>query len=74
MKWEGDLIRLSASDLMRFMACAHASALDLDYLHGRGPQPAKDSEDAALLQRHGDAGGVDEQVTPILQSDGRSTH
>jgi uncharacterized protein len=55
MKREGDLIRLSASDLMRFMTCAHASALDLDYLHGRGPEPAKDNEDAVLLQRHGDA-------------------
>lgn len=55
MKWEGDLIRLSASDLMRFMACAHASTLDLDHLYGRGPEPAEDSEDAALLQRHGDA-------------------
>lgn len=55
MKWEGDVIRLSASDLMRFMACAHASALDLDHLHGCGPEPVEDSEDAALLQRHGDA-------------------
>ena len=55
MKLEGDHIRLSASDLMRFTACAHASALDLEYLHGRGPVPADDSEDAALLQRHGDA-------------------
>lgn len=55
MKREAASIRLSASDLMRFMACAHTSHLDLERLHGRGPEPAVDSEDAALLQRHGDA-------------------
>ncbi|NOD36637.1 MULTISPECIES: TM0106 family RecB-like putative nuclease [unclassified Ruegeria] len=48
-------IRLSASDLMRFMSCSHASFLDLERLHGRGPEPAEDSEDAALLQSYGDA-------------------
>lgn len=52
---ENDRIRLSASDLMRFMSCTHASFLDRERLHGRGPEPAADSEDAALLQRHGDA-------------------
>lgn len=52
---ENGRIRLSASDLMRFMACAHASFLDRERMHGRGPEPAADSEDAALLQRHGDA-------------------
>ena len=52
---ENDRIRLSASDLMRFMSCAHASRLDLERLHGGGPEPAADSEDAELLQRHGDA-------------------
>lgn len=52
---ENGRIRLSASDLMRFMSCTHASHLDLERLHGCGPEPARDSEDAALLQRHGDA-------------------
>ncbi len=52
---ENGRIRLSASDLMRFMSCAHASRLDLARLHGTGPDPSADSEDAALLQRHGDA-------------------
>ena len=55
MKLDNGDIRLSASDLMRFMSCAHASALDLERLYGRGPVPVEDSEDAELLQRHGDA-------------------
>ncbi|MEQ9696086.1 TM0106 family RecB-like putative nuclease, partial [Shimia sp. SDUM112013] len=48
-------IRLSASDLMRFMSCAHATALDLQRLNGIGPTPVEDSADAALLQKQGDA-------------------
>lgn len=52
---EDGRVRLSASDLMRFMACAHASFLDRERMHGRGPVPAEDSADADLLQRHGDA-------------------
>ena len=48
-------IRLSASDLMRFMECRHATALDLARLEGRGPEPVADSADAALLQAKGDA-------------------
>ncbi len=55
MMLERGTVRLSASDLMRFMSCAHASALDLERLHGRGPDPIEDSSDAILLQRHGDA-------------------
>ncbi|NBZ86450.1 TM0106 family RecB-like putative nuclease [Stagnihabitans tardus] len=45
----------SASDLMRFMGCAHATTLDLARLRGQGPEPRADSADAALLQAHGDA-------------------
>jgi len=52
---ENDRIRLSASDLMRFVSCAHASRLELERLHGGSPEPAVDSEDAELLRRHGDA-------------------
>ena len=52
---EGDRILLSASDLMRFMGCAHATALDLAYMRGKGPAPREDSDDAALLQKQGDA-------------------
>ena len=40
-------IRLSASDLMTFMACAHATALDLARLRGEGPEPAYFVEDVA---------------------------
>ncbi len=48
-------VLLSASDLMRFAGCAHATTLDLGWLEGKGPAPEEDSADAALLQRHGDA-------------------
>ncbi|GAB4275514.1 MAG: TM0106 family RecB-like putative nuclease [Pararhodobacter sp.] len=48
-------ILLSASDLMRFMGCRHATALDLARLRGEGPEPRADSEDAELLQKQGDA-------------------
>lgn len=48
-------IFLSASDLMRFMGCAHATTLDLAHMRGTGPEPREDSEDAALLQKQGDA-------------------
>ena len=46
-------IFLSASDLMRFMGCAHATTLDLAHMRGTGPEPREDSEDAALLQKQG---------------------
>ncbi|MFC3119547.1 hypothetical protein ACFOHS_19960 [Jhaorihella thermophila] len=59
MKLDNGNIRLSASDLMRFMACAHAATLDLQRLQGRGPDPVEDSADAELLQRHGDAHEAD---------------
>lgn len=52
---EGNRIFLSASDLMRFMGCNHATTLDIAYLLGNGPAPRKDSDDAALLQKQGDA-------------------
>ncbi len=45
----------SASDLMRFMGCAHSTTLDLMHLRGEGPEPREDTEDAALLQKQGDA-------------------
>ncbi|RWC29985.1 MAG: TM0106 family RecB-like putative nuclease [Mesorhizobium sp.] len=50
-----DRTLLSASDLMRFMGCAHATTLDLAYMCGAGPTPREDTEDAALLQKQGDA-------------------
>lgn len=48
-------IRLSASDLMRFMGCAHATALDLSWMDRGEPAPIADTEDPKLVQRHGDA-------------------
>ena len=57
MNREGSGLRLSASDPMRFMSCAHASLLDLARLHGRGPEPAEDSADAERLQKRVDAHG-----------------
>lgn len=48
-------ILLSASDLMRFTGCAHATTLDLAYLQGHGPTPREDSDDALLLQKQGNA-------------------
>lgn len=50
----GNII-FSATDLMRFMGCSHATTLDLMRLRGEGPEPSADSEDAALLQKQGDA-------------------
>ncbi|WP_343040217.1 TM0106 family RecB-like putative nuclease [Nitratireductor arenosus] len=55
MRIAGSNILLSASDLMRFMGCVHAAALDLAHLRGAGPKPREDSEDAELLQKMGDA-------------------
>ena len=56
MKRLSDTILLSATDLMRFMGCNHATRLDLDYLHGvERLTPNAVSEDAVLLQRQGDA-------------------
>ncbi len=50
---DGNLL-FSASDLMRFMGCAHSTTLDLMHLRGEGPDPRQDTEDAALLQKQGD--------------------
>ncbi|RUW37689.1 TM0106 family RecB-like putative nuclease [Mesorhizobium sp. M1E.F.Ca.ET.041.01.1.1] len=55
MKLEGSEILLSASDLMRFMGCIHATAMDLRYAKGEPLSPAEDTEDAKILQKQGDA-------------------
>lgn len=51
----GGNILFSATDLMRFMGCAHATTFDLMRMRGEGPEPGEDTEDAALLQKQGDA-------------------
>lgn len=65
----GDL-RLSASDLMRFKGCAHATALDLRRLEVGDLQPDTDSDEAELLQRQGDA--HEASFLAKLKADGRS--
>jgi uncharacterized protein len=55
MKKLDSRILFSATDLMRFMGCAHATSLDLAYMAKAGPQPREASEDTALLQKQGDA-------------------
>ena len=63
-------ILLSASDLMRFTGCAHATTLDLAYLQGHGLTPRDDSDDARLLQNQGAADEA-AQLTRLMD-DGRS--
>lgn len=53
MRRDGQALRLSASDLMRFMGCAHATRLDLAFLNGEALKPAADSAESELLQKHG---------------------
>ncbi len=48
-------MRLSASDLMRFKGCRHASTLDLRLIEIGDIEPAMDGDEAVLLQRQGDA-------------------
>jgi predicted RecB family nuclease len=48
-------LRLSASDLMRFKGCRHATTLDLRLMEVGDIVPAADRDEAALLQRQGDA-------------------
>jgi predicted RecB family nuclease len=48
-------LRLSASDLMRFKGCRHATTLDLRYMETGDIVPAADGEEALLLQKQGDA-------------------
>jgi len=55
MREFGGNILFSATDLMRFMGCAHATQLDLLRMRGEGPEPGQETEDAALLQKQGDA-------------------
>ncbi len=54
MRMQDDGIRLSASDLMRFKGCRHATTLDLRYMEHRDITPAADGDEVELLQRQGD--------------------
>jgi len=55
LKYHLGKIVFSASDLMQFMGCRHATTLDLRHLKGDGPEPAEPSDDVALVRAHGDA-------------------
>lgn len=48
-------LRLSASDLMRFKGCRHATTLDLRLMEVGDVTPAADGAEAVLLQRKRDA-------------------
>jgi predicted RecB family nuclease len=70
MKVEGQGILISASDLMRFMSCKHATALDLRYARGEPLVPADDTEDAKILQKQGD--DHESRYLSKLKAEGRS--
>ena len=53
-KFNGTLL-FSASDLMKFMGCRHATSLDIAYMNGAKIKPREDTDDAQLLQKQGDA-------------------
>lgn len=48
------VLRLSASDLMRFKGCRHATTLDLRLIEMGDLRPKADGAEAELLQRQGD--------------------
>jgi uncharacterized protein len=48
------VFRLSASDLMRFKGCRHATALDRRLIEVGDIKPGEDGAEAELLQRQGD--------------------
>ncbi|MEO1985126.1 MAG: TM0106 family RecB-like putative nuclease [Martelella sp.] len=54
MRLIGDAVRLSASDLMRFKGCRHATALDLRLIEIGDLKPGEDGAEAELLQQQGD--------------------
>lgn len=70
MKVEGGKVLLSASDLMRFMSCVHATALDLRYARGEPLLPADDTDDTKILQKQGDE--HESRYLSRLKSEGRS--
>jgi predicted RecB family nuclease len=66
---DGEL-RLSASDLMRFKGCRHATTLDLRLIEVRDIEPGADGAEAELLQRQGDEHEL--AFLEQLKSEGRS--
>ena len=70
MRLEGHEVLLSASNLMRFTSCKHATALDLRYARGEPLVPADDTEDAKILQKQGD--DHESRYLSKLKGEGRS--
>jgi hypothetical protein len=70
MRVEGQEVLLSASDLMRFMSCKRATALDLRYARGEPLVPADDTEDAKILEEQGD--DHESRYLAKLKGEGRS--
>lgn len=70
MRRIGDELRLSASDLMRFKGCRHATTLDLRLVEVGDLSPREDTSEAALLQRQGDEHEL--AFLEELRSQGRS--
>jgi len=69
MQRRNDAIVLSASDVMRFQGCAHATTLDLRYLKGEPLVPTEDPASGKLIQ-----GKRDAHEREFLQSPGVSIH
>jgi predicted RecB family nuclease len=69
MRLIGNALRLSASDLMRFKGCRHATALDLRLIEVGDLKPGEDSAEAELLQKQGDEHEL--AFLKTLKTDGR---
>ncbi len=65
-----DVLRLSASDLMRFKGCRHATALDLRLIEVGDLHPGEDGAEAKLLQKQGDEHEL--AFLEKLKADGRN--
>lgn len=69
MRMIEDRVRLSASDLMRFKGCRHATTLDLRLIEIGDVKPCADGAEAELLQLQGD--GHELAFLENLKADGR---
>ena len=58
MRISNGRLLFSATDLMRFMGCAHATKLNLDHLQGRAPVPRADTADEPLIEDLDALGGL----------------
>lgn len=70
MRLVGDALRLSASDLMRFKGCRHATALDLRLIEVGDLEPREEGAEVELLQKQGDEHEL--AFLEKLKADGRS--